>query len=100
MSLSCAVAACGIPPVTTMISASSLRPGSSSRCKLLRLGPAPARRGLVPLEQALVDPAGNRRGRDLTHACDTLGAPIPGSSGIHGTQRTTKTGNTQGVLLG
>ena len=51
--------------------------GAQKRGQVVRLDPAPARGRLVPLEQTLVDPVRDRRGRDLTHPRDPLRTPIP-----------------------
>src|SRR5438094_3202854 len=69
------------------------------RREILRLHTPPPRRGLVPLQQPLVDPVRYRRGRDLTDARHALRAPV--SLVLWQTHRTpnkAKMGSAQGGL--
>src|SRR3989449_9864422 len=75
----------------------AMRP--QERRQVVRLHPAPPRRGLMPLQEPLVDPVRYRRRRYLAHPRDALRAPIAlGSRRIHRTPSTTRPRNAQGAL--
>src|SRR3989442_872670 len=69
------------------------------RREVVRLHTAPPRRGLMPLQEPLVDPVRYRRRRYLAHPRDALRAPVAlRPSRTHRTPSTTRTGNAQGGL--
>src|SRR2546427_595153 len=72
---------------------------SQKRRQVLGIDTPPPRRGLVPLQQPLVDPVRHRRGRDLTYARHALRSPVTFAlSQTHRNRNTTKMGSAQGGL--